>query len=341
MKRANFGTVSSFPIDQYTLANNAGIEVCVVTYGAIITSITTPDRGGRISDIVLGFDHLDGYLSGHPYFGALVGRYCNRIAHGRFTIDGREYRLAANNGPHHLHGGIEGFDKRIWAAAPAGDNRIELSYESVDGEEGYPGTLHATVAYTLTERNELICDYRATCDKTTHVNLTQHSYFNLAGEGDVLEHELTIDADRYTPVDATLIPTGELATVAATPFDFRQPVAIGARIEDRHPQLAYGGGYDHNWVLNGGAAAASVFEPRSGRTLAVQTTEPGMQLYTGNFLDGTLAGKRGRSYGKRSGFCIETQHFPDSPNQPSFPTTLLRPGEQYASTTIFTFGVRQ
>ena len=339
MKREHFGAVSSFPIEQYTLANNAGIEVCFVTYGAIITSIRTPDRAGQIDDIVLGFDGLDGYLAGHPYFGALIGRYCNRIAHGRFTIGEREYRLAANNGPHHLHGGIKGFDKQIWSASPGSDNRVELSYVSVDGEEGYPGTLHVTVAYTLTERNELICDYRATSDKPTPVNLTQHSYFNLAGGGDVLDHELTIDADRYTPVDPTLIPTGELASVDLTPFDFRRPTPIGARIDDAHPQLAYGGGYDHNFVLNGGVTAASVFEPRSGRTLAVQTTEPGMQLYTGNFLDGALIGKGGRPYEKRSGFCLETQHYPDSPNQRNFPTTLLEAGGVYRSTTIFTFGV--
>ena len=338
MTRANFGTLSDLPIEQYTLTNHNGIEVRAITYGAIITSIKTPDRDGQLNDIVLGFDTLDGYLSEHPYFGALVGRYCNRIAHARFTIAGHQYRLAANNGPHHLHGGIKGFDKQVWSASPTG-NAVELSYVSVDGEEGYPGTLHVTVTYTLTERNELICDYRATPDKTTHVNLTQHSYFNLAGDGDVLGHELTIDADRYTPVDPALIPTGELAPVDGTPFDFRQPTPIGARIDAAHPQLQHGGGYDHNWVLNGGGSAARVFEPRSGRTLEMQTTEPGLQLYTGNFLDGTLIGKGGRSYGKRCGFCLETQHHPDSPNHKSFPTTLIDAGEQYQSTTIFRFGV--
>jgi aldose 1-epimerase len=338
VKRADFGRVSNFPIDQYTLTNQNGIEVRAITYGAIITTIKTPDRTGRLDDIVLGFDTLDGYLSGHPYFGALVGRYCNRIARGRFTIDGHQYRLATNNGPHHLHGGIKGFDKRIWTVSPT-DNALELTYVSVDGEEGYPGTLRVTVTYTLTERNELICDYRAVSDRPTHVNLTQHSYFNLAGVGDVRDHVLTIDADRYTPVDATLIPTGELAAVAGTPFDFREPTPIGARIDAAHPQLKHGGGYDHNWVLNGGGIAARVFEPRSGRTLEVQTTEPGMQCYTGNFLDGTLIGKGGRAYGNRSGLCLETQHYPDSPNQPHFPSTLIRAGEAYKSTTIFRFGV--
>ena len=339
VKRANFGTASNISIEQFTLTNNNGIQVRAISYGAIITSIQTPDRTGKLDDIVLGFDALDGYLAGHPYFGAVVGRYCNRIAHGRFSIDGHEYRLATNNGPHHLHGGIKGFDKQIWKVSVTDGHGVELSYVSADGEEGYPGTLHVTVAYTLTELNQLICDYRATCDRPTHVNLTQHTYFNLAGGGDVLGHELMIDADRYTPVDSTLIPIGELASVTETPFDFRNSTPIGTRIDAAHPQLKHGGGYDHNWVLNGGSIAARVVEPRSGRTLAVQTTEPGMQLYTGNFLDGSLIGKGGRPYGKRSGFCLETQHYPDSPNQKNFPTTLIAAGEEYKSTTIFTFGV--
>ncbi|HEX6162082.1 MAG TPA: aldose epimerase family protein [Vicinamibacterales bacterium] len=339
MKREPFGTVSGRPVERYTLANRNGIEVSAITYGGIITSITTPDREGRAGDIVLGFDTLDGYLGGHPYFGALVGRYGNRIANGRFTIDGREYRLAMNNGPHHLHGGLEGFDKKIWNVTAATNDRIDLAYVSVDGEEGYPGTLRVSVSYALTESNELRVEYGAITDKTTHVNLTQHTYFNLAAGGDVLGHELMIEAGHYTPVDATLIPTGEIAPVDGTPFDFRKPATIGARIDERHPQLLHGHGYDHNWVLNRGGLAARVREPRSGRTLEVHTTEPGMQLYTGNFLDGTLIGKGGLGYGRRSGFCLETQHYPDTPNQANFPSTLLPPGREYRSTTRFLFGV--
>jgi aldose 1-epimerase len=340
VKRESFGMVSGRPVDRYTLTNRNGVAVSAITYGGIITSIVTPDRRGRPGDVVLGFDTLDGYLAGHPYFGALVGRYCNRIAHGHFTIDGREYRLAANNGPHHLHGGLEGFDKKIWSVTHAAGGRIELAYISADGEEGYPGILRVSVRYTLTDDNELRIDYRASTDKATHVNLTQHSYFNLAGGGDVLGHELTIDAGHYTPVDATLIPTGEIVSVDGTPFDFREPTPIGARIEDQHPQLQHGRGYDHNWVLDGGDAAARLFDPHSGRTLEVHTTEPGMQMYAGNFLDGTLIGKGGRAYGPRSGVCLETQHFPDSPNQANFPTTLLTPGREYVSMTRFVFGVR-
>ena len=339
MKRQSFGTVAGRPVERYTLTNNNGIEVAAITYGGIITSITAPDRHGRPGDIVLGFDTLDGYFAGHPYFGALVGRYCNRIARGRFTIDGREYRLATNNGPNHLHGGVEGFDKKIWTVENAGSAGIELSYVSVDGEEGYPGTLRATVSYTLTDRNELQIDYRASTDRATHVNLTQHAYFNLAGEGDVLDHELMINAAAYTPVDGTLLPTGEIASVEATPFDFRTPMPIGARIDAAHAQLAHGHGYDHNWVLTGGGAAAQVREPRSGRTLEVHTTEPGLQFYAGNFLDGTLIGKGGRAYGKRSGFCLETQHYPDTPNQPAFPSTLVTPAKEYSTMTRFVFGV--
>ena len=343
MKSEPFGSVSGRKIEQFTLRNSSGVEVRAITYGAIITSIITPDRRGIFRDIVLGFDTLDGYLAGHPYFGTVVGRYCNRIAFGRFTIDGRDYRLATNNGPHHLHGGIQGFDKRVWTASPAGENALALSYSSVDGEEGYPGTLQVTITYTLTEHNALVCHYAARTDQPTHVNLTQHSYFNLAGEGDVRDHELTIDADHYTPVDATLIPTGEIASVDATPFDFRRPAPIGARIDDAHPQLQHGGGYDHNWVLRQTGAGlrrvARVVEPKSGRKMEVSTTEPGMQLYTGNFLDGTLRGKGGRAYGKHSGFCLETQHYPDTPNQAHFPSTLITGAGDYASTTIFTFGV--
>ena len=346
VKREAFGSAAGRAIEQLTLANKNGVEVRAITYGGIITSITTPDRAGAMGDIVLGFDSIDGYLGGHPYFGAIIGRYGNRIAKGRFTIDSHQYTLATNNGPNHLHGGIKGFDKQVWSAKilplTAGQSGVAFSYTSADGEEGYPGQLIVEVTYTLNDRNELVVDYLARTDQATHVNLTQHSYFNLAGEGDILGHEMTINADRFTPVDATLIPTGEIATVEGTPFDFRKSTVIGARIDAPHPQLKNGTGYDHNWVLNksgeGPQHAARVVEPTSGRTLDVSTTEPGMQFYAGNFLDGKLIGKGGQSYGRRSGFCLETQHFPDSPNQSNFPTTLVKPGQEYKSRTVFTFG---
>ena len=333
------------PAESFTLRNANGIEVTAIAYGGIITSLKTPDRSGRPGDIVLGFDSLDGYLKEHPYFGAIVGRYGNRIAGGRFTLDGQTYTLARNNGPNHLHGGIKGFDKVLWTATPITPNTVAFSRTSADGEEGYPGNLKVRVTYTLTDSNELIVEYAATTDKATHVNLTQHSYFNLsAGKSDdILGHELMINAYRYTPVDQTLIPTGEQAPVEGTPFDFRRPVAIGKRIDQDHPQIANGKGYDHNWVLNrtgsGLELAARVVDPVSGRTLEVRTTEPGIQFYAGNFLDGTLKGKNGQVYKRRSGFCLETQHFPDSPNQPKFPSTALKPGDEYRSQTVFTFGV--
>jgi len=349
--RAPFGSVPDGPVEVFTIANASGMEVRAMTLGGIILSLRVPDRHGAFDDVVLGFEEAAPYLNpGGPYFGAIVGRYANRIANGRFALDGTTFRLAANNGPHHLHGGIKGFDKVLLAAAPfetASGAGVVFTRTSPDGEEGYPGALRVEVTYTLNDRNELSVDYRATTDKPTHVNLTQHSYFNLAGQGarDVLDHQLLINADRYTPVDATLIPTGQLAPVAGTPFDFRQPTAIGARIDADHPQLRHGRGYDHNWVLNRDAGAVSlaarVVEPTTGRTLDVRTTEPGMQLYTGNFLDGTITGTGGRVYRRRYGFCLETQHFPDSPNQPAFPSTLLRPGDTYRSRTEFAFGVQR
>ena len=331
-------------VESFTLKNANGIELTAIAYGGIITSLKTPDRNGRSGDVVLGFDSLDGYLKEHPYFGAIVGRYGNRIAKAQFMLDGRTFKLAANNGPNHLHGGIRGFDKVLWKVAPVGQNGVVFSRTSPDGEEGYPGNLQVRVTYTLTDTNELIVDYHATTDKATPVNLTQHSYFNLRADGssDILGHELTINADRYTPVDETLIPTGALAPVDGTPFDFRKSTAIGARIDQDHPQLKNGKGYDHNWVLNGTGSslrlAARVAEPTTGRTMEVRTTEPGMQFYAGNFLDGTLKGKGGAIYKHRSGFCLETQHFPDSPNQSNFPSTILKPGAEYQSRTVFTFG---
>lgn len=350
VSRQPFGAVDGANVEMFTLTNKNGVEVRAITYGGIITSIKAPDRTGAMGDIVLGFNSLDGYLGGHPFFGALIGRYGNRIAKGRFTIDGKEYRLATNNGPNHLHGGVKGFDKVVWQPevmpAEPGRTGVAFNYVSADGEEGYPGRLIVEVVYFLDDNNELTVEYLARTSNPTHVNLTQHSYFNLAGEGsgDILGHELTINADRYTPVDATLIPTGEIAPVDGTPFDFRKATAIGARIDADHPQIKHGPGYDHNWVLNrtgpGLTRAAFVSEPKSGRTLEISTTEPGMQFYAGNFLDGKLIGKSGQAYGRRSGFCLETQHYPDTPNHPNFPTTLVRPGQEYRTQTVFKFGVR-
>jgi aldose 1-epimerase len=339
------------PIELFKLANGHGMELEVMTYGGIIRSLKVPDRTGAVADVVLGFDGPEGYLGDPPppYFGALIGRYGNRIAKGKFTLDGQTYTLATNNAPNHLHGGNKGFDKVLWTAAPRQSSEgasLVLTRTSPDGEEGYPGTLQVRVTYTLTDRNELVIDYHATTDKATPVNLTNHSYFNLAGEGsgDILGHELMINADRYTPVDDTLIPTGELASVADTPFDFRKATAIGARINQDNPQLKNGKGYDHNWVLNrqgtGLQLAARLSDPKSGRTLEIRTTEPGLQFYSGNFLDGTIKGKGGHAYALRSGLCLETQHFPDSPNHPAFPSTILKPGQSYDSKTVFTFSAK-
>jgi aldose 1-epimerase len=348
VEKQPFGkTADGTPVVLYTLTNSKGVRVAITNYGGIVVSLFTPDRNGNPGDIVLGFERLEDYLKGHPYFGAIIGRYGNRIAKGRFTLDGVEYKLAQNNGENHLHGGLVGFDKKVWKArdfVDAEGQHLELRYTSPDGEEGYPGNLDVTVTYSLNEQNQLRIDYVATTDKPTVVNLTNHSYFNLAGEGDILGHLLRLNADYFTPVDAGLIPTGELRPVKGTPFDFTEPTPIGARIEQDDEQLRYGRGYDHNFVLRGGggslAEAAEVYEPKTGRVLRVLTTEPGVQFYTGNFLDGTLRGKYGRVYHRRTGFCLETQHFPDSPNKPHFPTTVLRPGQTYRSTTIYEFSAR-
>ncbi len=355
VRRAPFGRLpDGRAVEAFTLTNARGVEVRVLTYGAIVAAIRTPDRAGRLDDVVLGFDSLPPYLDHSPYFGAVVGRYANRIGGARFTLDGTTYRLARNNGPNALHGGVHGFDKALWAAEPfQGDSGVGvvLRYTSPDGEEGYPGTLATRVTYTLTPRDELAVDYEATTDRATPVNLSQHTYWNLhgAGRGDILDNVLTLDASSFVPVDTTLIPTGELAPVAGTPFDFRTPTAVGARIDAPHPQLVAGRGYDHTWVIDraGGAGAAGgglvhfarVVDSTTGRTLDVSTTEPGVQFYTGNFLDGTVAGKAGRAYPRRSALCLETQHFPDSPNRPAFPSTILRPGETFRSRTVFAFGV--
>jgi aldose 1-epimerase len=345
-KQAFGKTSAGEAVDLYTLKNKNGVEVSIMNYGAIVVSLKTPDAKGQLADIVLGFDKLDGYLATNPYFGAVVGRYGNRIAKGEFSIDGQKYTLAKNNGENSLHGGLKGFDKKVWTAEPAEGATAQvltLGYESKDGEEGYPGTLKTTVRYTLGDDNELRIDYSATTDKSTVLNLTNHSYFNLAGQGQgtILTHEVTINAAKFTPVDAGLIPTGELKPVEGTPFDFRKPTAVGARIEADDEQIKRGGGYDHNFVIERAGTdlqlAATVSEAKSGRVLEVWTTEPGVQFYTGNFLDGTVAGKGGVAYPKRSGFCLETQHYPDSPNHAAFPSTRLDPGQQYKTSTVFKF----
>ena len=347
VSKENFGkTPEGQVVEIYTLTNANGVEARITTYGAIVVSLKTPDRDGKLEDIVLGFDTLDGYLKGHPYFGAIIGRFGNRIGKAKFTLNGTEYKLAANNGENTLHGGLKGFDKVVWKAKPAthkDSTELELTYLSKDGEEGFPGNLSVKVVYTLSNNDELKIDYSATTDKDTVINMSSHSYFNLAGQGngEILSHQVLINADRFTPVDSGLIPTGELRSVKGTPFDFTQATAIGSRVNQDEEQLKLGGGYDHNWVVNGKAGsmrlAARVVEPTTGRVMEVSTTEPGVQFYIGNFLDGTLTGKGGKVYKRRYGFCLETQHFPDSPNKPDFPSTVLKKGERYQTTTVFKF----
>ncbi len=337
-------------VDLYTLINSNGMRVEITNYGGIITSLWVPDKNGKLGDVVLGYNTLDGYLKASPYFGCIVGRYGNRIAKGKFTLNDQTYQLATNNGPNHLHGGWKGFDKVVWQATPRESQDavgLELSYLSPDGEEGYPGNLSVKVTYTLTNDNALHIDYEATTDQPTICNLTHHSYFNLkdAGASPILDHMLMLDADYFTPVDETLIPTGEFRPVAGTPFDFRQPTAIGARIHSEDQQIKFGLGYDHNFILNGNAGelrrVGKLSEPTTGRIMEIWTTEPGIQFYSGNFLDGSMIGKNGSVYHHRHGLCLETQHFPDSPNHPNFPSTVLNPGEKYQTTTIYKFLIEQ
>lgn len=348
ISRQPFGsTPDGTAVELYTLRNSKGVEARISNYGGLVISLKVPDRTGAMGDVTLGYDTLAGYLKETPYFGALIGRYGNRIANGKFTLDGRQYALATNNGPNALHGGLKGFDKVVWEpkviVTPQGP-ALQLRYLSRDGEEGYPGNLDVTAIYSLTEDNGLKVEFTATTDKATVVNLTHHSYFNLAGSGDILGHVVKILSDKFTPVDSTLIPTGELRPVAGTPFDFRTPTAIGARIGQNDEQLKFGGGYDHNWVINKPAGElalmAEVYEPKTGRVMEVLSTEPGLQFYSGNFLDGTITGKYGQVYAHRTGFCMEPQHFPDSPNQPSFPSVVLRPGQVYRNTIIYRFSTR-
>jgi aldose 1-epimerase len=337
-------------VDLYVLRNKSGMEVSITNYGGAVVSLRVPDRAGKFADVVLGYDDAQGYVTDRAYFGGIIGRYANRIAHGRFTLDGANYTLPKNDGENELHGGLKGFNKRLWAAreiSAGGGQALELVYHGKDTEEGYPGNLTAKVIYTLTDNNELRIEYFATTDKETVVNLTNHSYFNLAGQGngDILGHRLTIHAEEYSPVDATLIPTAGPRSVHGTPFDFTQAETIGGRINQDDQQLKFGRGYDHNWILNPKgehklSLAAEVHEPQSGRAMEVWTTQPGLQFYSGNFLDGTIRGKEGKVYAHRSGFCLETQHFPDSPNHPAFPSTVLKPGQRYQTTTVYKFLVR-
>ena len=347
IKRQHFGTLADgTEISLYTLVNDTGMRTTITNYGGIVVSLTAPDRDGNFADVVLGFDTLQEYVEHSPFFGAIVGRYGNRIANGKFVLNGVEVVLAQNDGQNHLHGGLRGFDKRVWdsrAVETAEGPALELTYTSPDGEEGYPGTLSVKVVYTLTNDNALKIGYTATTDKPTVVNLTNHSYFNLsAGAADtILEHEMTINVDTFTPVDGTLIPTGKIRAVDGSPLDFRTAMPIGARINADDAQLRFGGGYDHNWIVNGepGALrlAARVYEPASGRVMTVTTTEPAVQFYAGNMMPPSLRGKGGREYGRRGGLCLETQHYPDSPNKPEFPSTVLEPGQTYQSMTVYTF----
>jgi aldose 1-epimerase len=347
--KASFGqTPAGQTVDIYTLRNSKGAEARILTYGGIVQSLMMPDKHGKFADMVLGYDNLEGYLTNLPYFGALIGRYANRIGGAKFTLDGQTYKLAANNGPNSLHGGLKGFDKIVWSARvdeAAPEPALVLTYISKDGEEGFPGNLEVVATYTLTENNELKLEFAARTDKTTLCNLTHHSYFNLAGQGngDILDHVVFINADQTTPVDSTLIPTGEFADVTGTPFDFRKPKAIGARINDPDPVLQFGPGYDHNWVINKPLGKfglqARVMEPVSGRVMEVWSDEPGLQFYAGNFLDGSITGKGGAIYRKRTGFCLEPQHYPDSPNKVNFPSVQLPPGQIFRSTISYKFSV--
>jgi len=348
VEQERFGARDGRPVILYTLKNSHGVEVRAMNYGGIIQAIRVPDRKGNFADIVLGHDTSEGYMPNPPYIGAIVGRYANRIANGSFTLDGKTYTLPKNDGPNTLHGGTtRTFDKVMWESQPLKDKTgVSFEYLSKDGEEGFPGNLKVKVTYTLTESNELVIDYEATTDKATPINVSQHSYFNLKGEGngDILDHEVMLNTEKFTPVDKNLIPTGELRPVKGTPFDFTKPTKIGTRIDDQYDQLVLGHGYDHNFVINrkgeGMTLAARVSDPTSGRVLEVSTTQPGVQFYTGNFLDGSVTGKQGHVYKRRYGFCLETQHFPDSPNHPEFPSTILKPGETFHQKTVFKFSAK-